>query len=129
MTKIDLGRIFEVSKLLQTKSGQETQEGWTWLSDFGERTIRALRNGLGFADNVDCKVDDYELPHDTDQIINVDGRSPVHILATRVISESTETVMVRDFGWRVNDDSEIVVRCAYANSTDTETVRLIIAFS
>lgn len=128
MTKIDLGRIFEVSKLLQTKSGQETQEGWEWLSDFGERTIRALQNGVGFSDNVDCKVDDFDLPHNTDQIVNTNGRTPIHIIATRVVASDT-TITIRDFGWRINDDSEIVVNCGYGNSTDTQSVRLIIIFS
>lgn len=128
MTKIDIGRIFETSKILQTKAGQETQEGWAWLSDFGERVIRALRNGLNMTDNFDGITVDVELPHDTDQIIDAGIGTPAHIVPTRVIFTGT-TITIRDFGWRIDQNGEVVVKCAYGNTTETLSVRLLIFYS
>lgn len=87
-----------------------------------------MRNGLNFTDNHDATVVDLEIPHDTDQIINTNNKLPFHIIPTRVIS-SGETITIRDFGWRINEQSETIVKLSYGNSTDSQEVRLIILYS
>lgn len=55
MSKISISRIFETSRALATKSGQELADVVNFLSDLGEQTLRALRNGLTYGDNFDCE--------------------------------------------------------------------------
>ena len=53
MAKISVSKIFELSKYLATKSGQELKDALIYLSEFAEVSLRTLRNGLTFRDNFD----------------------------------------------------------------------------
>jgi hypothetical protein len=125
--RINIGRIFETSKIIATKAGRETSDGWYFLADLSEQVIRALSRQLNFTDNLDCLVQDVELEHNVTQIVFTGSKTPVHILPTRVVGESLVTVSA--FGWRINQDLQTEVQVSYGNATGVNSVRLLIFFS
>jgi hypothetical protein len=125
LSKITIANIFEISKALATKSGAELQEPLNFLSDFGEQALGALRAGLTFRDNFDGEFKTVDLPHDTEQIVSV-SKSPVDIWVTRTISS---TSFVSSFGWFINADAKLIVKCTFTDSpADPVTTRLAIIF-
>ena len=125
MAKITIANIFEISKALATEAGQQLQAPLEFLSDFGEQTLSALRNGLTFRDNFDGEFKTVELIHATNQIVSVE-KSPVDIWVTRVFST---TAFVTSFGWFINDDSQLVVNASFVGSPSAAiTVRLAIIY-
>lgn len=125
MSKITIANVFEISKALATKSGEELQGPLEFLSDFGEQALRALRNGLNFRDNFDGEFKSVSLTHGVDQIVSV-KKSPIDIWVTRV---TTQTAWVTSFGWYINDDSQLVVNASFVGSpTDALSVRLAIVY-
>ena len=125
MSKITITSIFEISKALATKSGQELAPPLEFLADFGEQALRALRGGLLFRDNFDGEFKNVELKHDTAQIISM-SKTPVDIWVTRVVTTSD---FITSFGWYFNDDSQVVVKAKFENiPSDPIVVRLAIMF-
>lgn len=113
MAKLSISRIFEVSKLLATKSGKELQELVTYTSELAEQVLRILRNGVTLSDNIDCKVVTYSLLHNTPQEINTDGRTPVGLQVIRTISPTYGWSSVN---WYLNDKGAVILTVGFTNS-------------
>ena len=125
MSKITITSIFEISKALATKAGQELAFPLEFLADFGEQALRALRRGLNFRDNFDGEFKTVDLVSGVDQIVSVE-KSPVDIWVTRTF---TTTAFVTSFGWYINDDGQLIVNASFVGSpTDAITTRLAIVF-
>lgn len=125
MSKITIANVFEISKALATKAGEELTEPLRFLSDFGEQSLRALRGGLNFRDNFDGEFKSVSLTNGIDQIVSV-KKSPVDIWPTRVITTSN---FITKFGWYINNDTQLVVNATFDGSpTDALEVRLAILF-
>lgn len=86
MAAINVGRIFETSKILATKAGQEIRDFVDYSAAAFEQVVRALRNGLTFADNFDAKYIEVELVNDTVTGLNTGAKRPKLILPCQVIS-------------------------------------------
>lgn len=109
MAKVNLNRIFEISRLLQTKSGQELRAALEYLSDFAEQTLRNLKNGITFKDNLDCEIRRVTVREGLEVIISSPSRKrPAKIFWDRVIDNNY--YQVTSFGWKFSDTGEIVVK-------------------
>ncbi len=131
MAKITISRIYELSKALATKSGQELQGPLTYLSELAEVTLRNLRNGLTFADNLDCETKRIFIKNNTETIISItsQNRRAQRIYIDRAVDQNY--YVVDSFGWKYNSSGEIVVKIGFANSPPANldiTVDIVIHF-
>ncbi len=111
MAKLTVSRLLEVSKLLSTEAGQQLQELITFVNDISDQTIRALRQGLTFDDNVNSKTATITLKDQTEQIVDTGGKTPWSVIPSRVIS----TVYgIAEFYWYMNNSGQLVVKIKYA---------------
>ena len=125
MSKVTITSIFEISKALATKSGQELAAPLEFLADFGEQALRALRRGINFRDNFDGEFKTVDLIHNTEQIVSV-AKTPVDLWVTRTFTTSN---FMTSFGWYINEDSQLVVKAQFLNTpTDAITTRIAIVF-
>lgn len=74
--------MLETSKFLATQAGQELNDLIVYLGDFAEQTIRALRNGLTFADNFNCKIIAAQMVHGVPTSIDTERKTPIGVLCT-----------------------------------------------
>lgn len=130
MAKITVSRIFELSKYLATKSGQELKDALGYLSEFAEVSLRSLRNGLTFRDNFDCEVRSISVRSNTETTIAIASRKrPTAVMVTRVVND--QYYIVDQFGWKYSSDGGIVVTVVVVGSpapTIDITVELLILF-
>ncbi len=111
--KITLSRVFETSKALATRSGQELQDFINFVAEMSEQSLRALRNGLTFEDNVRCLTLTVSCLHNTAQLINTGGKLPRRVILTRVYS----TVNALDsFLWYVDNLNRLTIRCGFTGA-------------
>lgn len=130
MAKITISRIFELSKYLATKSGQELKDALIYLSEFAEVSLRNLRNGLTFRDNFDSESKVVSLTTGTETTISVEGnRRPTCVLLCRVIDNTY--YKVDSFGWKFSAEGNVVVTVDFSDSpaaTDSISVELLLLF-
>jgi hypothetical protein len=108
--KITLSRIFEISKALTTAPGQELQDFIDFVAQFAEQTLRALRNGLTFDDNVRCMSQRISLTNLTDQLVNTGSVVPNRVLVTRVYSTKYS---LASWLWFLDNAGRLTVRCGF----------------
>ena len=130
MAKITISRIFEISKALATKSGQELQGPLTYLSELAEVTLRNLRNGLTFYDNMDCTSRRVSVRTNTETVVSIAERKRAkRIYIDRVVNDTY--YVYEKFGWKFNSAGEIVIKIVFAGSPDANLdidVDLVIHF-
>lgn len=116
MAKITISRIYELSKALSTKSGQELQGPLTFLSELAEVSLRNLRNGLTFTDNMDCETKRVFVRDNEETIISISSRNKraQRIYVDRAID--TTYYVINSFGWKYNANGEVVLKIGFANS-------------
>lgn len=115
MAKITISRIYELSKALGTKAGQELSGPLTFLSELAEVTLRNLRNGLTFTDNFDCENRQVFLRSNTETVVSIATRKRAkRIYIDRVVDNTY--YIVESFGWKFNSSGEIVVKIVFAGS-------------
>lgn len=124
--KITITRLYDAARFLQTEVGKAAQEFVDYSISAFEQIIRALRNGLTFTDNFNCKISEVFLTHNTAQVINTDGKTPFGILPIRVFSSTTG---VSAFSWYINQKGETEVNMEFVGSpADSQRVLLIVLF-
>lgn len=130
MAKISISRIFELSRYLATKSGQELKDALIYLSEFAEVSLRNLRNGLTFRDNFDAQLKLVSLTDGTETSIAVEGaRRPSCVLLCRVVDNTY--YKVSSFGWKFAADGNVVVTVNFVGSPSAATpitVELLLLF-
>lgn len=115
MAKITVSRIFELSKYLATKSGQELRDALTYMSEFAEVSLRNLRQGLTFGDNFDCTLKTVGIRSNLETTISLAGRKrPSAVWIRRVVDDTYYEVT--SFGWKFNPDGDIVVKIVFTGS-------------
>lgn len=110
MAIINLSKILDLTRIYTTQAGQELKDFLDYSVQAYDVILRALRQGLNFEDNFYATVQTYSLYHDQDQIIFTNGRTPNHILFTRVVDT---TILIGSHGWYINDSGETVVHIKY----------------
>lgn len=124
--KITVNRLLETAKLLQTEAGKQLTDLIEYTNTAFEQLIRALRNGLTFSDNINCKISLVELTHGVLQAVNADGKSPVGIIPQRVVSTTTG---IDSFIWYIDQSGKLQVKANFVGSpTEVQRVSLIILF-
>ena len=111
--KITLSRIFETSKALATKPGQELQDFINFVGEMSEQILRALRNGITFEDNVRCQTPTVSLVHNTEQIVNTNGKVPKRVIVTRVISTQ---YALDAWLWFLDSQGRLVVKVKFSDA-------------
>lgn len=107
--KLTITRILETARALTTDAGQQLSDFITYMAEFVDQTVRALRNGLTFSDNFDCQVRTVSLLHDTAQIVS-STRKVTGIIPTRAVEMN---LMIAEFGWWYNDAGNLVVKASF----------------
>lgn len=125
MAKINLTRIFETSRALATKPGQELQDFITYVAEAFTQIIAALRNALTLEDNFNCKTLSTTILHNTVQVISTDGKPPRRI---QIDCQST-TYVCSGFGWQFNNAGQVTVKALFDGAPMTAVqIGLVIYF-
>lgn len=121
MAKITISRIYELSKYLGTQAGKELQDPLTYMSEFAELTLRNLRNGLTFNDNLDCVTKRVTVKNNTETIVSIASKKrAVRINIDRAIDDTF--YVVTGFGWKFNTDGDVVIKVTFAGSPGTADI-------
>ena len=107
-----MSRLLETAKYLPTKVGQEIPDFFNYMADFVENTVRCLRGGLTFADNIACDVRTVSLTSGTPQVVN-SVKPVVGVILLRVISTAHG---LESFGWFYDQGGKLTVKARF---TDT----------
>lgn len=130
MAKITVSKIFELSRYLATRSGQELKDALIYLSEFAEVSLRNLRNGLTFRDNFDSISKIVALTSGTETAVSISGnRRPTCVLLCRVIDDTYYRIDA--FGWKFSADGNVVVTVDFSGSpsaTEAISVELLLLF-
>lgn len=127
MTKINIQRTFDPSKIYQTPEGKAIQEFIDSQLQVNELVLRSLRNGVAFEDNVNAAVRDIELKHDTVQIISAD--KPVQMILVGRCYNPTYPLS-QPLHWYYNDQNELTVLAKFTSSpTIAIKLRIVLLFS
>jgi hypothetical protein len=118
MAKITIARLLETSKLLATEAGQQLSELITYMSDLSEQVLRTLNNNVTIRDNLSAKISQVSLKHNTEQVLNTDGKYPIWVAPARVISN---VVGVDDFHWYINSANDVIVRVGFTGGPPSST--------
>ncbi len=116
MAKITESRIFEISKILATKAGKECQDGWVYVSSIAELVLRNLRNGLTFADNMDCEIKRITVRNNVETVVSVAAsrKRASRVLIDRVVN--TDYYVWDKFGFKYNSDGDLVIKIVFDGS-------------
>jgi hypothetical protein len=100
-----------LSKLLQTKSGQELREFLVYMSDVTENLIRALRNRLTFKENFNSEVKRVDLYEGIESPVSSPTNRPQAILLLRV--HDITNYEVASFGWKFSNNGTCTVKARF----------------
>lgn len=106
MGKVRISKVFEVSKYLTTKAGQELQEVLYYLSEFVNDFISNLSNGLSYSDNFACELKTVSVFNGVETVIKVGGKKVYEIKIRQVIDDTYYATT--GFGWKYNAEGDIV---------------------
>jgi hypothetical protein len=106
MARLTINRILETSKYLATDAGQQLADLITYIGDFAEQTIRALRQGLTFADNVKCLMPTVAVTSATATLVNLDGKTPIGVWPIRMTGAASG---FDAFAWAIDDQGRLSV--------------------
>lgn len=130
MAKITVSRIFELSKYLATKSGQELKDALTYISEFAEVSLRTLNKGLTFPDNFDCEIKTVTVRDGREQRISFTTKKRVaSVMIRKVINDIYYEV--ESFGWKYAPDGNVIIIVNFTGSPASTldiTIELLILF-
>ena len=128
MTKIAITAFLETSKFLATKAGAELGDFISYVSDLADQSLRTLRNGVGIRDNLDAAVKSVSVKHNTDTVVNTDGKVPLAIIPTYQLGSLAN--MISAFGWTINGSGQTVIRVKFDSATTAAVdISLVVLFS
>lgn len=123
--KITVTRILDISKALTTDLGKQIPEFFNYMAEFVEQNIRALRNGLTFADNFDCEVKNISVLHDSPQIVSA-SKTVSGVLVTRVFSQ---TYLIDQVLWYYDDQGRLTIRIKFdSNPGQALSIAVVLLF-
>jgi hypothetical protein len=126
MTKINIQRTFDPSKVYETDAGKQLKDFIDSQLQVNELSLRTLRGGISFEDNMYCLVRDLELKHAEPQVIGSDKKVSL-MFAGRVFS--TEFYLTAPLQWYYNDQGQLEVVARFSGTpTVALKVRTVILF-
>lgn len=129
--KPTLSRLFDTNKIIDAFGkiglGSAGSDFIEYMASFVEQTLRGMRNGFTFSDNIDCTIKTITLAHDVPQIVELGTtRNPTGVFVTRVVSQSN---MLSAFNWYFSNTGEFTVRAKFdPTPTARLDVQIIILF-
>ena len=125
--KLNIPRIFEKSKVLSTEAGQQVQELVDFVADFTEQMIRAMRNQITFADNMDAIVSEVTVPDQAETIVYTGNKTPMGIVVLKVMDKDYG---VDAFRWYIDDSNQTKIWIKYTSvPSRSVNIRLAIHFN
>ncbi len=112
MAKFTVTRLLETARYLQTDVGRQLSDFLTYMAEFVEQTVRALRSGLTFADNFDCQVKPVSVKHGVAQVISA-SKTIVGIIPIRVLSTTTG---LDAFAWYYDDQGIPTIKASFTGA-------------
>lgn len=132
MAKISISRLFEAGPVIQAfqKAKIEGLEAFiTFLSDFSEQVIRALRSRLTIEENMASQVEDVELSSGVSQQVYLLTKAiqPRHVIVTKSSPFSTQ---ITAFNWQIRMDGNIDVVATFtpAPASGKITARIVVLY-
>ena len=126
MSKINISRLLDTSKMIKTEAGKQLEPLINYTSDMAEQVLRSLKNGLTFEDNINSSILTVGLVHNTSQEINTNNRTPTGVLIRRVLST---TDIPTGLLWYLNDSGNLIVKVLFSTAnTSIINVELIVTF-
>lgn len=113
MTQIKVSKILDIAKYTATKAGSELADFLLYVSELADQTIRILRNGITFTDNVDCSFLTVNLATGVTSAVNVGSRRPKAIWVAQVVSV---LYGVDTFRWYIDGDGSCKVIVNFTGS-------------
>ena len=115
--KITVTGLLEASKYLATEVGQQIPDFFTYMAELVDNTVRALRNGLTFADNFDCTPKQLAVTHNTAQVIELPkGKVATGILPLRLVSTDYG---IDSFAWYYDERGRLTVKVGITSAPAT----------
>lgn len=114
MSKITISRIFETSRALATKSGQELADVIQFLAELAEQTLRNLRNGLTYGDNFDCEPKTVALRTGVATVVSVAGTKPVKEVRIRRFLDTRYPLAT--WIWYIAPSGSLTVQATFSSS-------------
>lgn len=125
--KLNIPRIFEKSKVLSTEAGQQVQELVDFVADFTEQIIRAMRNQITFADNMDAIVSEVTVSDQVETIVYTGNKIPMGIVVLKVMDKDYG---VDAFRWYIDDSNQTKIWIKYTSvPSRSVNIRLAIHFN
>lgn len=127
MTQINIQRTYDPAKVLQTEAGKQIADFIDAQLQVNELSLRTLRNGVSFKDNISCSVRDIELMSGITQTLAVD-RPVEMILPGR--SYNKDYPLSAPLHWYYNDQNQLTVVATFTGSpTVAIKLRIVLLFS
>ena len=128
MAKITIQRIFETTKALATEAGQSLQDFINFNAQFAEVTLRALRNGLTYDDNMNCEIKQVTLTHnETQTVLQAAKNRPTEVRVRRVLD--TQYALLSPLAWGYTASGAVFVKAAFTPTpTSAVKVEIIILY-
>lgn len=123
MTKINISRLKNLSKILSTDAGNELREFINYSANTFELVLRALNKGLTFQDNFAANVVTATVFNNTDTQIAVTSK-PSGVIPMRVIEASSG---ISSFNWYINSSGNLIVNVVFTDApSEVRTVNFLI---
>lgn len=113
--KLTLTRLLDTGRILATEPGQQLAFFFSYLAEFVEQTIRALRNGLTFSDNFACEIKRVTLTSGEAQTITA-SRQVTGAVVMRVVSQ---TSYLTGFNYYYDTRGELTVIAEFSSGAST----------
>lgn len=130
MAKVNISRLFEVSRYLTTPAGQQLKDALEYLSSFATETVRNLKQGLTFLDNFDAELKFASVLPSVETVILPNKKTTIsQVMIRRVVDNVYYSV--DSFGWKYNLEGNLIVKIVFTGSppsTSTINVELLILY-
>lgn len=120
MAKVNISRLFEVSRYLTTPAGQQLKDALEYLSSFATETVRNLKQGLTFGDNFDAEIKSISVLSGVETTIMPSKNTTITQVMLRRVVDNTYYA-VDSFGWKYGAAGNLVVKIVFSGSPPATT--------
>ncbi len=120
MAKVNISRLFEVSRYLTTPAGQQLKDALEYISTFSTETVRNLQQGLTFVDNFNSESKFVGLLPSTETVVLPSKKTRVTQVMIRQIIDD-KYYSADGFGWKYDNNGNLVVKIIFSGSPPAAT--------
>lgn len=128
MAKLNLTRVFDAGRVIQSLSkigAGDLEDFITYLADFTNQIIGAIRKTLTVEDNMDSEVKTVDLKSSVSLKIALANpkKIPKHVFITRVIPFANPA---SSFSWQMAQDGSLEVKAVFVGSPSINVATTLI---